>query len=355
MTILLDEMTSRTRTHTSLDAEDRVVLFPSLGHLSPDGEHWLVDVHGDVFAPAAMTLRKRLLLRLLQRAMRATPEDFAGEIFSDRISRFLASDRAGRRITLRLGNELFPLRKRTGRNGHFLVALRLTSRQVDACAESATATNELYLPTEVYGTKVTGQAYLVPPQGLSIISDIDDTLKHSYVACKRTLLTNTFLKPFETIPGMAPLFREWWAAGAAFHYVSSSPWQLYRHLAEHLAAAGFPTGSFHLRNFRLRDHLLRRILMLRRSGKLAVIRRLLRRFPERRFLLVGDSGEHDPEIYGTIARRYPQQVVGVLIRQLESRSDLTRRYARAFRGVDPQIVTRYECASELAGLKFPAP
>lgn len=352
MTILLDEMTSRTRTQTNLAAEDRVVLFPSLGHLSPDGEHWLVDVHGDVSAPAPMTLRKRLLLRLLQRAMRATPEDFAGEIFSERIARFVASDRAGRRIIMRVGNELHPLRKRTGRNGHFVAALRLTPRQVEACAENALVANESYLPTEVYGTDVTGQAYLVPPQGLSIISDIDDTLKHSYVACKRTLLTNTFLRPFETIPGMAPLFREWWAAGAAFHYVSSSPWQLYQHLAEHLAAAGFPTGSFHLRNFRLRDHLLRRILLLRRSGKLSVIRRLLRRFPQRRFLLVGDSGEHDPEIYGAIARRYPQQVVGVLIRRLESRRDEGRRYARAFRGVDPQIVTHYQCASELGGLTF---
>ena len=57
--------------------------------------------------------------------------------------------------------------------------------------------------------------------------------------------------------------------------------------------------------------------MLRRSGKLSVIRALFKTFPQRRFLLVGDSGEHDPEIYGAMARRFPQQVAGIFIRQLD--------------------------------------
>src|SRR5262249_23183572 len=153
---------------------------------------------------------------------------------------------------------------------------------------------------------------------------------------------NTFLKPFEAIPGMSGLFRSWAAAGAAFHYVSSSPWQLYEHLAQHLASEGFPAGSFHLRAFRLRDHLLRRILMLRRSGKLAVIRTLVETFPQRQFLLVGDSGELDPEIYGAIARRHPQQIAGVFIRQLGGPRDNAVRYARALRGVDPARIRLYQ-------------
>ena len=204
------------------------------------------------------------------------------------------------------------------------------------------------------GVAATGQVRLLGRRGVSIISDIDDTLKHSYVACKRTLLCNTFLKPFETIPGMVGLFREWSATGAAFHYVSSSPWQLYEHLTEHLALEGFPAGSFHLRPFRLRDHLLRRLLMLRRSGKLSVIRSLVKTFPERQFLLVGDSGEHDPEIYGAIARRYPRQVAGVLIRQLGGARDSRRRYAKALRGVDPAVVRLFTDAEELADVRFPS-
>jgi phosphatidate phosphatase APP1 len=198
-----------------------------------------------------------------------------------------------------------------------------------------------------------GQAWLLPPRGLSIISDIDDTLKHSYVACKRTLLANTFLRPFETIPGMAGVFQQWSQSNAAFHYVSSSPWQLYPHLAEHLAAQGFPAGSFHLRAFRLRDHLLRRVLMLRRSGKASVIRALFKTFPERQFLLVGDSGEADPEIYGAMGRRFPDQVAGILIRRLPGRLDTTPRYARAFRGVRTGAVRLFHEAAELAEVQLP--
>jgi phosphatidate phosphatase APP1 len=353
MTSLLEEMTHRLRPQTNLAREDRVVLFPTLGHLAPGGQHWLVDVHGDVSGPGRMNLGKRMLLRLLRRSMRAKLEDLDCPLFQERISRFVASDRPGRQIVVRVADQLHSLPDTTHRNGHFHAALKIPVAAAAKWSESAAVGAEKYLETAVYGTPVLGQAYLVDPQGLSVISDIDDTLKHSYVVCKRTLLTNTFLRPFETIPGMADVFRRWWAEGAAFHYVSSSPWQLYGHLAEHLAVEGFPTGSFHLRHFRLRDHLLRRLLLLRRSGKLSVIRRIVRRYPERRFLLVGDSGEHDPEMYGALARRYPRQIAGIYIRHLDTKRSNERRYARALRKVDPARVVVYRDASELADLPVP--
>jgi hypothetical protein len=350
MNSLLDAMTRRPRPITNLADEDRVVLFPSLAHLSPDGEHWIVDVHGDVSAPSKLTFSKRMLLKLLARAMRASQPEIASPLFQERIARFVASDRHGRSIAVRIGDDVFKLPKKSRRNGHFQAAVRIERSLAQQCAETAAVGAEQYLELQVLGGAASGQAYLVNPTGLSVISDIDDTLKHSHVACKRTLLANTFLRPFETIPGMARIFRDWWAEGATFHYVSSSPWQLYEHLAEHLAGEGFPTGSFHLRAFRLRDHLLRRILMLRRSGKLGVIRAIFKKFPRRRFLLVGDSGEHDPEVYGALARRYPQQVAGILIRQLADERNVRRRYARAFRRVDPARLKLFEDAAELVNV-----
>jgi phosphatidate phosphatase APP1 len=354
MVSLLETMTRRSRPLTTLADEDRVVLFPTLAQPSPDGGHWMVNVHGDVSTPRRLSFGKRVLLKLLKRAMRASDEEINGPIFQERIARFVASDQAGRRVEVRIGDEVHRMPHKTRRNGHFQAAVRVSDSLARRCAESAAVGAERYLELEVVGSNATGQAYLVDPTGLSIISDIDDTLKHSYVSCKRTLLANTFLRPFETIPGMAPLFRDWWSQGATFHYVSSSPWQLYGHLAEHLADEGFPTGSFHLRSFRLRDHLLRRILMLRRSGKLGVIRSLFQMFPGRRFLLVGDSGEHDPEIYGALARRYPRQVTGILIRQLDGQRNLRRRYARAFRRVEPGLVQLFSDAAELTSVRLPS-
>ena len=116
---------------------------------------------------------------------------------------------------------------------------------------------------------------------------------------------------------MAPVYRRLADAEIAFHYVSSSPWQLYDSLSEMLEEADFPPGSVHLRNFRLRDHMLRRMFLLHRRGKGGVIRHLLEMFPKRKFLLVGDSGERDPKIYARLARQFPDQVLGILIRLLE--------------------------------------
>jgi phosphatidate phosphatase APP1 len=350
---LLNAMTRRPRPITNLAPEDRVVLFPSVAHLSSDGEHWIVDVHGDVSAPSQLSFGKRMLLKLLARAMRAGHTEVCSALFQERIARFVAKDRGGRRVAVQIGDATFRLPKKTRRNGHFQASVPVPRSLAEHCAETAAVGAEQYLQLDMFGADATGQAYLINPTGLSVISDIDDTLKHSYVACKQTLLANTFLRPFETIPGMARVFRDWWSEGAAFHYVSSSPWQLYEHLSEHLVSEGFPTGSFHLRPFRLRDHLLRRLLMLRRSGKIGVIRNLLKRFPRRRFLLVGDSGEHDPEIYGALARRYPLQVAGILIRQLAGERDTRRRYARAFRGVDPARLKLFEDAGELTQLTLP--
>ena len=350
MTSLLDVMKRRPRPLTNLACEDRVVLFPSLGHLARDGEHWIVNIHGDVSAAGSLSLGKRVLLKLLQRTMRVGDEEFTSDLFQQRIARFLALDRPGRRVAVRIGERVYPLPKKSRRNGHFQAAVRLAADEARELAPVDAGPAAL-LPLDVCGaahpTIACGQVYLLQPSGVSIISDIDDTLKHSYVACKRTLLANTFLRPFETIPGMAALFRGWAAQGAAFHYVSSSPWQLYEHLAEHLAEEGFPAGTFHLRAFRLRDHLLRRILMLRRSGKAGGIRTLIKTYPQRQFVLVGDSGEHDPEIYGAMARRFPRQIAGIYIRQLAGPGNSSRRYARAFRGVASPLVRLFRDAEEI--------
>jgi phosphatidate phosphatase APP1 len=350
MNRLHDATMRRQRPLTKLGPDEQIVLFPSLAYKSPGGDEWIVDVHGDVFAVAPMGLGKRVLLRLLKRAMRATADDLATPLFQERIARFTAQNLAGKRIAVRVGAEHVALTK-SRRNGHFQLPVRISASEAREWAESERPHWEPYLPVEVPGADANSRAYLVEPTGLSVISDIDDTLKHSHVACKRTLLTNTFLRPFETIPGMAAQFRQWAGFGTAFHYVSSSPWQLYVHLAEHLAHEGFPAGSFHLRPFRLRDHLLRRMLLLRRTGKQHVIRNLLNAFPKRRFLLIGDSGEHDPEIYGSIARRFPQQVVGIFIRQLAGERNTKRRYAKAFRRIDPTLLRLFADAAELSDVQ----
>jgi phosphatidate phosphatase APP1 len=188
--------------------------------------------------------------------------------------------------------------------------------------------------------------------GLSVISDIDDTIKDSHVANRRELLMNTFVREFRSVDGMADLYRDWQAGGAAFHYVSSSPWQLFYSLSAMRSDFGFPEGTMHLRNFRLRDQFLTK-LMFRRKGKALEIRKLVKNLPNRKFILIGDSGEKDPEIYQKIGRKYPNQVRGIFIRNLAGRPMDGDRVARLQRSASVTQSAVFAEADELADLASP--
>jgi phosphatidate phosphatase APP1 len=81
----------------------------------------------------------------------------------------------------------------------------------------------------------------------------------------------------------------------------------------------------HLRYFRIRDEMFRRWRPARRKGKAGIIAGLMRKLPQRRFVLIGDSGERDPEIYRFLAQKFPDQVSAILIRQLDANPLSARR------------------------------
>jgi hypothetical protein len=267
---------------------------------------------------------------------------------------FVVDAARGRRLAVRIGEEVYPLARRSKRSGLFheeivVPAERLGLDPEASPEEQPASAVRIALVTqsgEEFGRA--GRVHLVPRQGVSVISDIDDTIKITDVHERRSMLVNTFLREFLPIPGMGDVFRQWEQRGALFHYVSSSPWQLYEPLAQHFSAVALPPGSFHLRAFRLRDHMLRRIFLGRRPAKGSVIRGILQRYPLRKFVLVGDSGEYDPEIYGALARRFPAQVASILIRHVPGQKIAPFRWQRAFRKLPTTLWQMFDDASEIA-------
>lgn len=167
--------------------------------------------------------------------------------------------------------------------------------------------------------------------GFGVVSDLDDTVLQSDVtrfvqAARLVLFENARTRlPF---PGVAAFYRALAAgptsgafadgAGNPVFYVSSSPWNLYDVIADFLEARGLPTGPVLLRDWDLSREMARTA-----SFKLARIRELFDAFPALAFVLVGDSGQADPEVYAEVARAYPGRVPAVYIR------DVTRRPERA--------------------------
>ena len=318
-----------------LKPDEQVVFFPTLGWRVPGG--WEAELHGCVFRLE----RRAVLTPLLRRTLGIEEDELSPEEkarFRERARLFMVDHEAGRSVTVNcVGQGAARHAVRVGpseANGHLTGHTRF--KDEDSAGRGAT---NLLIQFETVrgpdaGPGATGEIHLLSETGWSVISDIDDTIKLSAVRDRHELLRNTFCRPFKPVPGMADVYQRWVRTnGAQFHYVSASPWQLYQPLSEFARSNGFPSGTFHLKYFRVLDGTVLNLFQSPEAYKPGVIEPLLERFPQRRFVLVGDSGERDPEIYGALARRFPRQIVRILIRDVTGEAADAPRYRKAFDGL----------------------
>ena len=80
---------------------------------------------------------------------------------------------------------------------------------------------------------------------------------------------------------------------------------------------------------------------------------LIGRFPNRRFVLVGDSGERDPEIYAALARKHPQQIIRVWIRDVTGEPAGAERYEKAFRDLPVESWQVFAAPEDLVPARLP--
>jgi phosphatidate phosphatase APP1 len=310
-----------------------------------------------------VSLGKRLMLKGLRRALKMPPETSDGRIFESRVDGFLVTPESGTKVRVIADGFVYQIRQRSKRSGLFqgridvplsMLPLDETSQVEVATSETSTSPDsqqakswqilsrngvlDLHTDTE-FGSSL-GKVYFADRTGLSVITDIDDTIKITDVTSRSRMLSRTFLEPFEPIEGMAALYQKLHQDGAMFHYVSSSPWQIYLPLQQFLDDHGFPGGSMHLKWFRLRDEFFKRWSIIRKKSKAGTIETMIKRMPQRTFLLIGDSGERDPEIYAKIAKRFPRQVREVWIRDIAGNpmSDMRQeQLARWMRGIPLRV------------------
>ncbi|KAK9761886.1 hypothetical protein K7432_012875 [Basidiobolus ranarum] len=204
--------------------------------------------------------------------------------------------------------------------GHFSGCIEAPSQLVDAkiMCDPKDGSRKL-LKVRATATEFANPAYgvvnLIEPYGISIISDIDDTIKASNVSLgTREILTNTFLQDLKEVPGMANVYHYWWFKGASIHYVSNSPWELFPTLESFFEKFTFPVGSAHLKMVDKWGKLWQSADI----GKKEAILEILKDFPHRKFILVGDSGELDMELYSKIAREFPDQILKIFIRDVST-------------------------------------
>ena len=351
LALLLASACEADKSVSDIKPDEHVVFFRTAAWFEPDTELWHVPIHGWIYEPEDSSSRKAIFETILDESfgLQVTPGNDA--IFAERINLLIADNERGKEIVINLAGKNYVLPE-SSENGHFSAILQLSADKVGSEARNGLL-HYTAVTADSDDRQFAGTVRLVEPTGMGVISDIDDTVKVSNVLDKRSLLEHTFLLDFSAAPGMADLYRRWSNNDVSFHFVSSSPWQLYTPLQEFLDDEGFPWATFNLKAVRFRDETLLDLFKKGTETKPAIVEQILATYPGRRFVLVGDSGEQDPEVYADVMRRFPSQVDKIYIRNVSGDTPANERFTRVFEGIDADRWTLFDDPQTLELPEYP--
>jgi phosphatidate phosphatase APP1 len=179
---------------------------------------------------------------------------------------------------------------------------------------------EVKIVPELYATDV-HQVF----SNIIVVSDIDDTLIHSFIYRKllkfKTLMF-TAMEKRKPIEGMQDILNKLTHLGATSFYVSNSEQNLYPLIYRFLVHNNFPAGPVFLKKLRSLWKVIRNIKFpLRNIHKDETLAEILDLFPEKKFVLIGDNTQHDLAIYLNAAAKYPKNIRYIIIRKVVEKKD----------------------------------
>jgi phosphatidate phosphatase APP1 len=272
---------------------------------------WPLSSRGETSVVLFPALGRPALVTVSGRVTHGTPERVVGPLERN-ARRLLTKSKERAAVSVSFAGRTQAVR--TGEDGLFEASFATT-----AGAPFAPGLQEVRATSG--GAVAASRVQVVPDAApFLVVTDLDDTLVVTNVQSARGLARSTLLSDERTQPaveGMAPFFRclaEGNVPAPGFAVVSGSPLEFGPRVEGFLAKGGFPFAALVLR------HLGPGTL---RGYKEPAIRALLARFPHR-VVLVGDSGERDPEIYAALRTEYPGRVAAIFIHDVGPRGDPAR-------------------------------
>lgn len=185
-----------------------------------------------------------------------------------------------------------------------------------------------------------------------VVCDVDDTVMVTALPRPFIAAWNSFVLDEHArlpVPGMAVLLDQLQRQhpGAPVIYLSTGAWNVAPTLRRFLGRHLFPSGAMLLTDWGPTHD---RWFRSGREHKLLNLRRLASEFPDMRWLLIGDDGQHDEAIYGQFQQEHPDAVVGVAIRQL-STTEAVLAGGRAVGDDHSDDTTPWVAAPDGAGLR----
>lgn len=235
----------------SLAEEQRVVFGRSIASesVANGGALWSIRVQGRVFEPAEGSVRRQGAIDALASVLNARRGD---PLYRERAGYFVSDSVRNARVSIAIGDRVVALGA-TDASGCFAsdVALRTD--------EAARLTRDGFIafesrPARGRSSRFPGTAVYLEQEGVTVVTDVDDTIKETNIRSRADAKANTFVRPFRPVPGMADLYRTWQDEGGGrvhFHVVSAGPWHFHEPLQQFTKDAG--VSGVHL-GYALRRH-----------------------------------------------------------------------------------------------------
>ncbi|MCW7494893.1 App1 family protein [Leptospira levettii] len=328
-----------------LDEDDELIFYPSNLYLDSEKNTYKVLIHAHVFEKKEDSIKRKLLIKYLNFGLEETDDSGKG-IFKERSKWFLVDNKRGKEISIELLGKKYSLNE-TEPNGRSLTEVVINKSLINDNVRNIGYIEFSNLSSKKNKKVSLGRIHLVEENSTCLISDIDDTLKISDVRNKKSLVQNTFVKPFQVIEGMSEYYNQQRSNGTkCFVNVSASPWQMFTILNDFFSKNGFPLTVYQMKDFRMKDSDFFNLFEKPEQYKFDSIDPLIKEWKKVKFILVGDTGEKDPEAYANLAMKYPEQVKQIFIR-IAYDENLDKRIESIFEKIPKDKYKFFKSVSEI--------
>lgn len=237
---------------SELKEDEDAIIYPSYIYLDSSLKEYSLKLHIQVFKRKDDSQKRKFFIESLKGQLAISNKDNE-KIFEERIRAFLVDNKQYKKVSVTILEDIYQLNL-TEANGHSITNLKIPSykisnqvladRKIEFKINSSKKNNKTYK----------GIIYIIPENSTCLISDIDDTIKVSDVRNKQKLIQNSFINPFNAVPGMQDFYSKLNESKInCFLFVSASPWQMYSVLNDFFSKEKFPPALYFMKYFRLKD------------------------------------------------------------------------------------------------------
>lgn len=313
---------------SELKEDEDLILYPTYLYLDNGAKGLNVKIHLHVFKKKEDSIKRKILIQELEKYLKLSAKEDS-KIFQERVRSFLVDNKRGKKVFVNILGQNYALNE-TEANGRSITEIKIPKEKI---GENSRQLEVKVNPSSKNKKDYIGKIWIIRENSTCLISDVDDTVKISDVRNKKNLLENSFIKPFQQVNGMSDYYASLTNNVSCVLFVSASPWQMYTHLVNFFKQENFPDSIFIMKDFRLKDSSVLNIFESPDNYKIQKIEPMLKEWKNVKFILVGDSGEKDPEVYATLFRKYPDQIKKIYIR-IAYEESLEERIKKVFNEID---------------------